>query len=412
MPGKWIYFVGKPYPQPRALAKLRADGYRIGVFLDTSIKTPRSVASGAYDNIILTDFSSDESLLSSIGTAPSGIAGLVCTYENYIVAKAKLGQHLGTPTQSVRSAQMCTDKKLMRQAFSAYASEITPQFRLVSSVQELQQASSKLTFPLVIKPTNLTKSLLVLRCDNEQQLVDNFRYAQERITGLYRQLNIHDRQPQLIVEEFMAGDLYSIAAFVDEVGEPHFCDGVVSLQTAQSIGYDDSFLYSRRLPAELPQPQRRAVFDAAKKGIAALGMTSTPAHVELVSTDAGVKIIEIGARIGGYRPRMYSLSYGTDLIQQEISLALGQPPNVQGKFSAYSAVFELFPKTEGEFVYIDHRVDTSKFTYYTIKAKPQQTIGPARLGYKAAGIIIVSHNNQQQFNRLCEMVDSMQVRVR
>src|SRR5690606_3476259 len=102
-------------------------------------------------------------------------------------------------------------------------------------------------------------------------------------------------------------------AFADHEGVPHFCDGIVSLKNAQDIGVDDNYIYSRTLPAQLSDELAKEMYTVADKGIRALKMKSVPAHVELMSGPAGLKIIEIGARIGGYRPRMYQYSYGIDL---------------------------------------------------------------------------------------------------
>src|SRR5205085_1933818 len=138
-------------------------------------------------------------------------------------------------------------------------------------------------------------------------------------------------------------------------------------------------------------------------------MTSTPAHVELVYNDNEVKLIEIGARIGGYRPRMYSISYGIDMVTQEIKLAMGQMPNLSWQFNAYCAVFELFPTREGVFKQIEGLTDNLELTYYSVKAKPGQTVGPAKNGYKAVAVVIVSSPDRQRFDQICARVNELKV---
>jgi len=128
-------------------------------------------------------------------------------------------------------------------------------------------------------------------------------------------------------------------------------------------------------------------------------------------TDNKVKIIEIGARIGGYRPRMFAASYGIDLLQQEIRLAVGELPVLDGVFSTHTAVFELFSKTEGLFQGIDGLLSPDEVEYYRIAAHVGQLTGPAKQGYKAAAIIIVVKDNKQQFEIMCRKVDGLSVRV-
>jgi hypothetical protein len=401
---KWIFFVGKPYPRAYQLPAF--GDYKLGVLLDRNIKLSNHTS---YDQIIEVDFSSRKTITEGLAGLSIRIDGLVCTYENYILAKSQIAEILKLPSLSIISAEASTDKLLMRQAFQSYDPSITPRFGVVKSRDEAKTLAASFSYPLIIKPTNLVKSLLVLKCSSESELLHNFDYAQKKIANLYQKYNVYDRQPQLILEEYVEGKTCSIAAFVDKAGKPHFCEGLVSLTNAQDINIDDNYIYGRFLPGYFDENLQKKLFETASKGITALGMSSTPAHVELVYNDREVKLIEIGARIGGYRPQMYSMSYGLDLVAQELKLALGQTPVLEAEFKSYCAVFELFPKLTGEFIGIDGADDESIFSRYSIKAKLGKKIGPAKNGYKAAAIIIVSDVDKQIFSRSCDKVASLRV---
>lgn len=406
---KHIYFVGRPYPQLESLSLMQNPGYKIGLLKDIKLNLRKSQL---FDTIVEVDFSSPQAMFASLHGKNLVIDGLVCTYENYIVAKSQLAKHFGVVAQSVESAQMNTDKYLMRQAFERTDPSITPGFGLADTEATALELAEQLNYPLILKPTNLVKSLLVLICNNEIELRRNLAYAQARISKLYQRYNVYGRQPRLILEQYVKGNSCSIAAFVDKVGQPHFCQGIVSITNAQEIGVDDNYLYRRLLPASLDKQLKTQLFETARKGVAALAMTSSPAHIELIYNDQEIKLIEIGARIGGYRPRMYGKSYGLDLIDQEIQLALGKTPDLSGDFRAYTAVYELFPKAEGKFVGIDGLVDNLSFESYKVKVKVGDPIGPAKNGYKAAAVIVVSHHDQQKFLEICQSVDKLAVRIK
>lgn len=405
---KWIFFVGKPYPQAYKLEVFQSSDYKIGVFVDKNLKLSHREN---YDKVIEVDFLSEETLSN---TVPQNIQvdGLVSTYENYVVAKSRLAQMFDVPSPSIESATKSTDKYLMRLAFEQEDPTINPRFELVSSKAVLIESARKLNYPLILKPTNLVKSLLVIRCNDEAELLKDYEYASEKINDLYTRQRIYGRQPQFILEECVIGKTCSIAAFVDSNGQPHFCEGIVSLTNAQDIGIDDNYIYRRLLPAEFNETLRAKMFETAHKGIKALQMTSTPAHVEIIYNDNEVKLIEIGARIGGYRPRMYSISYGIDLIAQELRLALDEKPDLSGNFKVHCAVFELFPETEGRFQGMEGLVDQPSFRYFSVKAKPGQLVGPSKAGYRAAAIVIADDQDEKIFSRLCEQVDSLRVRVK
>jgi hypothetical protein len=408
---KLIYLVGKPYPQLSSFDKIRKLGYGIGIFQDMTIELRHREV---YDRIIPLDMTSVTTITEQLESIVDiEAAGLICIFENYILAKSALGTYLNLPVTNMESSKLCTDKYLMREAFMAADKTITPNYALISNEAELLEFASHYSYPLIIKPTNLVKSLLVLRCANEDELLEHYAYATENIAALYKQYHIYDRLPQIIVEEYVAGTSCSIAAFVDSTGQPHYCPGIISLETAQDIGHDDNYLYSRTLPAQTNPTLETHLFSTASKGIRALGMKSTAAHVELIYDDLGqAKIVEIGARIGGYRPRMYALSYGLDLIETELRLSLGEEPLIGRTLQAYSAVYELFPDEIGIFVGIDvNSVDISPFVYYAVKATVGQRVGPAKNGYKAVAIIIVSSEDEGIFSDVCKSVDRLRVKL-
>lgn len=403
-----IFIVGKSDPHLESADAIRKQGYKVGLLLDASqaLKQPH-----AFDVVLPLEFNNITGELQKLDAVKESIAGLLCTYENYVTAKAMLTNYLKLPGSSIDSARMATDKYLMRQAFMKADPRITPRFQQVTTQEELLAFAATTTYPFILKPTNLVKSLLVLRCNNETELLNNFAYAQKTIHHLYEKYSIYDRSPQLIVEEFIQGKSCSIAAFVDDTGTPHFCNSIVSITTAAEHGADDNYLYGRILPAAVAETLSKRLFEVAETGVRALKMRSSPAHIELMYNEDEVKIVEIGARIGGYRPRMYRHSYDIDLIAQEVTLALGEVPHLEGDFKAYSAVFELFPEATGKFKALRGIKDERAYTYLSIKPKPGQLIGPAKHGYKAAAIITIVHKDKATFEDLCRSVDAVEVEV-
>lgn len=408
MSNVYIYIVGQPDPQAGTLAAIRKLGYKAGILADSHLHLEHSER---YDRVEMVNFAQLDEEIERLEAADLSIAGLVCTYENYVVSKAKLAEHFNVPGISVESARLSTDKALMREAFIASDPSISPRFTTIQTVDDGLAFANEHGYPLIIKPTNLVKSLLVLRSDNENELIENINYAQATISALYEKYHIYGRSAHLIIEEFITGKQCSVAAFIDANGTSHFCDGIVALTNAQDIHVDDNYLYRRALPVAIEPELEQEMFRVAEAGIRALKMTSVPAHVELMYGPQGVKIIEIGARIGGYRPRMYGYSYGVDLAQQEVALSTGNKPQLKGQFANYCAVYELFPNKEGAFTEVRGEVDKAALAYYRERLKPGDITGPAKNGYKASTIAIVSDPDESRFHELCRQVETLTVEV-
>ena len=198
----------------------------------------------------------------------------------------------------------------------------------------------------------------------------------------------------------MEGPVHSVDAFVDANGEPHVLDAVVDYQTGYDIGFDDNFHYSRLLPSALPAETIARIRDVAALGCKALGMKNSPAHIEIILTTDGPRIVEIGARNGGYRDRMHGLSNGIDLEANAIRLSLGQQPRISATKSEPIGVFELFPKTPGIFTGIaneDRLRELPSLVSLSIHAKEGQFVGTSSDGYKMCAVVILHHSNSDQF---------------
>lgn len=408
MKDRFIYVVGQPDLKSGTIDSIHNLGYSAGLLLDSQIKNNYD---DAFDRVEVVDYSDLSSELPRLKNLDLSPAGFISTYENYTISKARISHLFNMHSLSEESARLCTDKSLMRQAFTEKAHEISPRFSIIDSAQSAAKFAEEYGYPVIIKPTGLVKSLLVMKCSDAKELAANVTYALESIDKLYGKYRVYDRAPEIIIEEYMTGQQFSIAAFVDETGSPHFCDGAVALTTAQNIGVDDNYLYKRLLPAEVDDKLMGSLLQVSELGVRALGMRSTPAHIELMNTKSGVKVIEIGARIGGYRPRMYKYSYGVDLVEQEVRLAIGKSPLTSGKFSQYCAVYEMFPKNEGKFAQVLGSSIKNSVAYYKEPYRKGNLVGPAKNGYKAAVIAIATDGSQAAFEEQCRELETLSVEV-
>lgn len=403
-----LYFVGKPYPHRSILERFRSLGYDLGVFYDPASKL---VNEDVFTQIIPLDFSSEERLLASLTRVSSEAqpSGLLCTYENYIRSRTIIANYFRLPTMSSDSAVACTDKYIMRKKIQAYDSTITPCFINATSLSDCLDFANTHGYPVVLKPTGLVKSLLVSVCSSPKELSDTYSRTKELLHTIYAEYNVKDRAPALILEQFIDGNMCSVAGFVNKNGIPYLCDGIVELTTAQQVGFNDNFLYSRKLTGDISASTKERILTTATSGIRALGISSSPVHVEIIYNDTSTKIVEIGARTGGYRPFMYSESYGINTFEQEALLALGRNPALKGSFHRYTAMYEIFAKTAGllkEFLNLDH---THDYAYIHDTIRPGCKTGTASAGFKAPLIIGISEASRERFNTLCQRVEKVEV---
>lgn len=363
---------------------------------------------------VVCDFGSKETMLQTVDAvaAKQRIDGVIATYEDYVLPAAEIAAHLGIHGLPLEAAKACTDKFLMRQKFATAPEKISPDFAVVNSEQDLRDFTANHKFPLILKPANLSKSLMVTKNHSLEELLANYRRTLEKIDAVYKKY-APSRQPKLLVEEFLEGSIHSVDAFVDANGEPHILEQIVDYQTGYDIGFEDNFHYSRIMPSKLSAEAQAAFRHCAAVGIKALGMKNSPAHVEIIVTPDGPRIVEIGARNGGYRERMHALANGIDITGNALKLALGEMPEIVATRNDPIAVLELFPKTPGIFSGIKHEDKLRQLPslkYLSIKRKTGEYAGKSSEGYKMCAVVMLHNSDSERFNRDLAFVNE-QVRV-
>jgi D-alanine-D-alanine ligase-like ATP-grasp enzyme len=356
---------------------------------------------------VLADFSSDDRLLQAIDTIKPKIDGVITVYEGYIVSAAKIAKHLGLPGLPLDAAEACTDKFLMRSRFAKASEKISPDFAIADSEAVVRTFAANHTFPLILKPANLSKSLLVYKNHDLAELLANFRRVQELAPEIYVRY-APNRTPKIIVEEFLVGSIHSVDAFTGADGEPQVLENIVDYQTGYDIGYDDNFHYSRLLPSKLLPADQAALRYCAAVGIKALGMKNSPAHVEIIMTADGPRIVEIGARNGGYRERMHRLANGIDITGAALDLVLGHTPKITLAKNEPCAVLELFPRQDGLFQGIKNEEQLRQLpslNYFSIKAKVGAPVGKASDGYKMCAVVVLHNSDIIQFGEDMKFVN-------
>lgn len=383
---------------------LKSSGHDYIILRDQNIIKP----SKDQKHCVPGDFSSKQTIIDSLKKlqfTPDAI--IMPTYENYIVPAAYIAEYYSLPGIPVAAAQACTDKYLMRSLFAKAPEKISPDFMEVKSEEDVKKFADQHSFPIILKPANLVKSLLVTKSNDMDELLKNYNRTIRNIDKTYKKY-APGRTPKIIIEEFLEGSVHSTDAFVDADGVPHILPQIVDYQTGYEVGYDDNFHYSRILPSKLSAEDQRKFIHCAELGCRALGMKSSPAHIEIIMTAEGPRIVEIGARNGGYRERMYKMANGINVNENTLLLALGKQPTIVPKKDEPVAVLELFPKTPGIFRGLsnwDKLQELPSLKYCSVKAKNQSFIGKSSDGYKMAAVIILHHSSHEQFARDLDFVN-------
>lgn len=252
---------------------------------------------------------------------PDGIMTLATDMPMRSIAQAT--SRLGLPGISMDTAVKATDKGVMIDAFKKYG-VASPWYYIVPNWKTLQEISAQITFPCIVKPTDNSGSRGVILVKSLDGLDEAFRYS-----------STHSRGGKVIIEEFLQGQEVSVEVMVVN-RHVHILAITDKLTTGAPFFVEMGHSQQSMLPADALVKIR----DTAKQAVQAVGINNGPAHVEVMLTEQGPKMIELGARMGGdcITTHLVPLSTGIDMIKATIDVSLGVVPDLVPKFDKGSAI--------------------------------------------------------------------------
>lgn len=227
------------------------------------------------------------------------------------------------PGISIQTAIKATDKGEMIKSF--YENGVPcPWYYVVNDQDGLEEIINKISFPCISKPTDNSGSKGVILIHSKEELLEAFKYSSSM-----------GRNGSVIIEEYMTGSEVSVEIIVLN-GNVH----VLQVTDKLTTGAPHFVEMGHSQPSALSKEQLNDVKDVATRAVKAVGIDNSPAHVEIMVTEKGAKMIELGARMGGdcITTHLVPLSTGIDMIKASIQLSCGEQPDIIPKFSKGSAI--------------------------------------------------------------------------
>ncbi len=343
-----VTFVDLAPKQAILTVRKNIPGSRILLLRDIKSKTTDTGKDFQVDFVEYVDFTSSLKIAAALLPYQDSLRVITARGES---GASRLGQvaphvpYLRTPTPD--SLRWATDKYEMRKRLKLFNPKITPKFTRVLDVskKERQRIIDKVGFPMVIKPASLEESKLVTICYHDEDLERGLKNIFRKLKVEYEKLN-RLQVPLVLAEAYMEGDMYSIDSYVDSRGTVYHCP-LVRVKTGKDIGQDDFYNYLQITPSILKKQSVDNARAVAESAIHALGLRSVTAHVELMKIDNDWKVIEVGPRIGGFRPLLYELSCGIDHSLNDILIRIPKRPIIPKKCQGFACAMKWFAKKEG-----------------------------------------------------------------
>jgi phosphoribosylaminoimidazole carboxylase (NCAIR synthetase) len=252
---------------------------------------------------------------------------------------SRLAPKLGFSYNSNEVVLNTIDKGLQRKKSACLTNIYSPKNLIFNN--SIENVLDKLSFPMVVKPSNSSASRGVTGVNSQDELKDALEEANKHLT----------RESQIIIEEFIGGTQLSVETI--SVNGEHYIAGVT-----KEIVSPSPFFIER---SHFMDPEVHNLFmPKIEKAIKALLDSNQifwgPCHIELKIDGDKVVLIEIASRSGGLRDRLmlnagypdYNKLIIDACIKERINLEDIQPPNKYSLVNILTQVDDLYPFVNGK----------------------------------------------------------------
>ncbi len=259
------------------ISELKKMGYRV----ITSGNRPNDFGHRLSHEYIEGDYTNVDQMLNI--SIKNSVVGIVSSCHDlaYIVA-AEVASKMDLPGYDRPSvARTIHTKSLLRK--SLHQCDIrTPKYFSCRSTYELQMNIASLTYPVIVKPTDLTGGNGISVANNELELLKAYEYAFT--------LSI---SKEVVVEEYLKGTYHGCTAIIENKKV------VFIFFDNEHFHYDRYRVSATSYPSKLSDSAKSEIREALELFAFKMSLVDGLIHLQIIQTDKGPVILEICRRMPG-----------------------------------------------------------------------------------------------------------------
>ncbi|MBD7963052.1 ATP-grasp domain-containing protein [Fictibacillus norfolkensis] len=354
--------------------------------------------------VIVCDTNDIDTLHHSIKTNVSQeqIAGITTTSEFYIHTVSLLAERFDLPGNPAIAVEAVRNKASVRSWLKDATHLYKPWFLTVDSLNQLREKKELLSFPCIVKPVDDSGSNRVVKCET-YEAVEKFVLSQLQIE---RNTRNQPAKRLVLIEEFVGGQEYSVEMFSFE-GD-HQLIGI----TEKTVGEGPYFVEMGHVfPApDLSYEMRGIIKKGALEVLNTMGWRNGPVHLEIKLKDHKMFVVEMNGRLaGGMIPELIRYATGTDLLTQQIKIAIGQPPEIRKFASCFAGIRFFVPLTSGS-VEVSPIQQQEEIKDVKINVEDGQFVEKATNAYGRLGHIIATHTNSDTLRSILRQTEIVTIK--
>lgn len=304
---KNLAIIGASYLQLPLIEKAKEIGYCTHVFAWEANDVGEKAADFFYP-ISITEVDAITKKCREIGIC--GICSIASDLASYTVNY--VANQLGLPCNSMESTYKSTNKHLMRIAFEKNG-DPSPKSILVDEKTNLSELN--LHYPVIVKPTDRSGSRGIVKLLNPEKIRQAVNLA---IDSSF--------EKKALIEEYVEGQEYSVEGISYKGNHK-----ILAFTLKYTTGAPSFIETGHMEPAPLNPVLQNKIEQVVIHALDTLGIKNSASHSEIkIDDNNNIKIIEIGARMGGdcIGSDLVYYSTGIDFVKAVIDVSCGIKPDL------------------------------------------------------------------------------------
>lgn len=352
-----------------------------------------------------------------VGKQVDGVIGeLISTYDKHAVLEAAkkhnidaiitlctdypmrvvgyVAQTLGLPGISEEIAINATDKGKMRSCLKAN-NVPSPKFSIVHSKSECIAEAKKIGKRCVVKAVDNSGSRGVVLVDDA--------YDENKVGDAFDYCKGYSRSGDILLEEYMIGREVCVETL-------NFGGNCYPIQITDQLEKNPPFFtdagYSQ--PAIFDKNMIEQIKNVAIAANLALNNHTGSSCTEIIVTEEGPKVVEIGPRLAGdyMTTHLVPLSTGVNMVEGIIKIALGEKPNIEPQFHRGACIRYYMEPVEGHIKEICG-IDDAKAVNGVVNVSLMKNVGdeavPLRSSNDRIGFVMAHGETAEEAVNICEI---------
>ncbi len=324
------------------------------------------------------------------------VDGILTAATDYgVLTVAHIGEVLGLNAINTKSAQIIKDKFEVRKRLFEAGTDDTKPSHLITNKNDIDNVSQYVKFPVMVKPCDGSGSRGANRVDS----IEDFTKACEIAMSC-------SLTKKATVETFIDGIEYGVESFVYN-GESHILAIMKKWMTNPPYYAELGHAIPSGLSCEIEDKIRNCV----EKAIKVLDINFGSVNMDLLLTsDGGVHIVDIGARMGGNLIGSHIIPMGTgiDYVANMIKAAVGDDVCFEQVFDKKPVATRLLALTAGkikELPNINSYLDENTFIEHHLKIG--ETINEYHTNLDGMGYVVCRDINMEKASQKAERIKKM-----